>query len=69
MAQVAHTKGARMYIFGAGEINLFGFVFFPLFLYLSIYIYSLYMAVCILYVRADNCDNQVLLQELITLIT
>ena len=27
------------------------------------------MAVCILYVRADNCDNQVLLQELITLIT
>ena len=36
---------------------------------LDIYIYSLYMAVCILYVRADNCDNQVLLQELITLIT
>jgi hypothetical protein len=32
-------------------------------------IHSLYMAVCILYVRADNCDNQVLLQELITLIT
>ena len=34
-----------------------------------IYIHSLYMAVCIQYVRADNCDNQVLLQELITLIT